>query len=61
MKLEDFTLKIADGGKEYITYNEGITKTQQSGLHIANRGFTFQIVSKKGLSIFEAAIQNPTK
>jgi len=37
MKLEDFTLKVADGGKEYLTYSEGITKTRQSGLHRKQR------------------------
>ena len=37
MKIEDFELKFADGGKEFLTYSEGITKTRQSGLHEKHR------------------------
>ena len=40
MKLEDFMLKLADGGKEYLTFSEGITKTRQSGLHEKQRLIT---------------------
>ena len=37
MKIEHFILKIADGGKEFLTFSEGITKTRQSGLHEKHR------------------------
>ena len=37
MKVEDFVFKLDDGGNEYLTFSEGITKTRQSGLHEKHR------------------------
>ena len=37
MKVEDFTLQRDDDGTEFLTFDEGLTKTRQGGLSVKNR------------------------
>ena len=37
MKVEDFTLQHDDDGTEFLTFEEGLTKTRQGGLSVKNR------------------------
>ena len=37
MKVEDFTVQRDDDGTEFLTFDEGLTKTRQGGLSVKNR------------------------